>query len=142
MKNAPYNEYFILTNSDPYNYVLYKDFFYYAIISIYIFLIWYFVTVFKNYEAMKITDIGEGAWWLTVVAGIGFLMVFFALLTNRDTYPYSLAGLAFVILLSSMGIIIFNFDRNEIDKGFENDPTQLSYAFLLVYSFVSYFICS
>ena len=142
MRKNPYSEYFVLTNSDPYNYVLYKDFFYYIIISIYLFVIWYFVTVFKNYDAMKITNLGQSAWWLAVVSASGFFLAILSILSNKDRYPYSLTGLAFIVLLISMATVVYNFDKDEIAKGFENDPTQIAYAFLISYSFVSYFVCS
>ncbi len=61
---------------------------------------------------------------------------------NRESPQiYQLLGIIFILYLVNMGLVIFTFDRQEIDPRFEKDPCTIAYAFLLSYSFVNYFIC-
>lgn len=137
----PYASLFFLKNQDPNNYVLYKDFFYYSIWGVYLFLIWYYVTTMMNYNFMTRSDQGAVAWYFSLISIVSMFIVgtFGMWFTTRNFYP--LLGLGFSLILISMALTIFTFEKNEIDRGFENDPVQLAYVFLILYSFVSFFIC-
>ena len=132
---------FYLKNHDPNNYVLNKDFLYYSILSLYLFLIWYYVNVFRNYDFMIKTDEGGIAWYFSVISLCALTTVLFLSMTKRINNIYPLLGLGYSLLLISMAVLIFNYEKNEIDRGFENDPVQLAYIFLILYSFISFFIC-
>jgi len=138
--NYPYTALFFLKNQDPYNYVLYKDFFFYSIIATYVFLVWYYVTVMMNYNFMTKTNQGSISWYFALLSAVSLFIVatFGMLYTTKNFYP--LLGLSFTLVLISIGLTVFSFQTNEIDRGFENDPVQLGYIFLILYSFVSFFI--
>lgn len=136
----PYAALFFLKNQDPYNYVLYKDFFFYSIIAVYLFLVWYYVTVFMNYNFMTRTNEGGVAWYFALFSAVSMFLVGTVgmMYTTKNFYP--LLGLGFSLVLISVALTIFTFQMNEIDRGFENDPVQLGTIFLVLYSFVSFFI--
>ena len=58
---------------------------------------------------------------------------------SKKEYPSSWAGIVFILLLISMGMCLFTRDFRELDANFEKDPSRLAAAFLLSYTFVSYF---
>lgn len=137
----PYSGIFFLKNHDPNNYVLKKDFLFYSILSLYLFLFWYYVNVFRNYDFLIRSDEGGVAWYFSVIS-LGALMAVLGLsFFKRIQNIYPLLGLGYSLLLVSIAVLIFNYEKNEIDRGFENDPVQLAYIFLVLYSFISFFIC-
>lgn len=136
---GPYTNLFVLRNRDPRNDVLYKEFYLYSILMIYVFFFWYIVSVLDNYEYLVRTEKGTAIYYLTgFVAGCTLIAI--ALYYIQNKYPSSLFGIVFVLLLISMGICLFTFDVKQIDPRFEQDPSSLAISFLLAYSFVSYFI--
>jgi len=137
----PYGTLLFLKNKDPTNYVLYKDFFFYCIIGLYLFLVWYYIDVYRNYEFLTQTDEGGLVWYFSLISSISIFLSFLMKIFNKQKNFYPLLGLGFILLLTSFGILMFNFSVNEVEKGYENDPLQISYTFLLLYSFVSFFIC-
>ncbi len=137
----PYTGLFFLKNKDPDNYVLHKDFLFYSILSLYLFLVWYLVTMFMNYDFIAKTNEGSISWYFAVISAFSLVTVFTMSLYGKIPNVYPLLGLGFSLLLVSMSVLIFNYQKNEIDRGFENDPVQLSYMFLILYSFISFFIC-
>jgi hypothetical protein len=137
----PYSGIFFLKNHDPSNYVLHKDFIFYSILSLYLFLTWYYVNIFRNYDFMIKTNEGGISWYFSVISLTALATVFFLSFTQRINNIYPLLGLGYSLLLLSMAILIFNYEKNEIDRGFENDPVQLAYIFMILYSFISFFIC-
>ena len=133
------SKYFFLRNRDPYNQVLHKDFYLYSILMIYIFYFWYLVAVFENEEYLDRSNYGKAVFGLSTAVTVGSGLVILSMMANNYNYPNNLAGIVFILLLISMGICLFNFDLKEIDPRFEKDPSSLSAAFLIAYSFVSYF---
>jgi hypothetical protein len=140
----PYSRLFFLKNRDPSNYVLSRDFFFYSIVALYLFLLWYYALVFKNYNFLSRTDEGNSVWYLTLFSSVILLMVFslsyLSPVKSIGNSIYPLLGLGYSLLLVSMIVLIYHFDKNEIDRGFEYDPVQISFAFLSTYSFVSFFL--
>lgn len=137
--SGPYTNLFVLRNRDPTNDVLYKEFYLYSIMMIYVFFFWYIVSVLDNYDYLVRTEKGTAVYYLTgFVAGCTLIAIMLYYLQNK--YPSSLFGIVFVLLLISMGICLFTFDVKQIDPRFEQDPSSLAVSFLLAYSFVSYFI--
>ena len=140
MPYYPYSGIFFLKNHDPNNYVLHKDFLFYSILSLYLFLLWYYVNVFRNYDFMVKTNEGGISWYFAVISLAALSGVLFLSLTRRINNVYPILGLGYSLLLISMAVLMFNYEKNEIDRGFENDPVQLAYIFLILYSFISFFI--
>jgi hypothetical protein len=144
VQEHPYSRIFFLKNRDSANYVLNKDFFFWSIIGLYLFLIWYYVLIFKNYEFLnRVTphnNEGGVIWYFSAISAfcLFFVMLFGYYQKISNVYP--LLGLGYSLLLISMGVLFFTFNRNEIERGFENDPVQVAYVFLLLYSFVSFFL--
>jgi hypothetical protein len=142
--NSIYDEWFKMKNRDPFNYVNNKDFFFYAILSCQIFFFWFISTIFVNYEHIynNYGDWGKAITILNdiVIGMIGFLILIY-FFNRESTQIYPLLGIIFIIYLINMGMVIFTFDRHEIDPRFEKDPCYIAYAFLLSYAFVNYFIC-
>ena len=140
----PYSRIFYLKNRDPANYVLSKDFFFWSIISLYVFLLWYYVLVLKDYDYFeritKHTNEGLVIWYLALISAVclGIVALFGYYQKAKGIYP--LLGLGYSLLLTSMTVLVYTFRTNEIDRGFPNDPVQITYAFLLLYSFVSFFL--
>jgi TRAP-type uncharacterized transport system fused permease subunit len=139
-----YNDWFKLKNRDPYNYVNNKDFFFYAIIASHIFFFWFIASIFDNYEHIYYNygDWGKAITIINdiVIGLIGFLILIY--IFNRESNQiYPLLGIIFILYLINMAMVIFTFDRQEIDPRYEKDPTYIAYSFLISYAFVSYFIC-
>ena len=139
LDDNPNTRYFFLRNRDPKNQVLHKDFYLYSILMIYIFYFWYIVSVFENEEFLDRSNYGKAIFGITTAVAAGTGLVILSMIFNQYKYPNDLAGIVFILLLISMGITLFNFDLREIDPRFERDPSSLSAAFLIAYSFVSYF---
>ena len=139
-----YNEWFKLKNRDPTNYVINKDFFFYAILASHVFFFWFIATIFENYEHIyhNYGDWGKAITIINdiVIGMIGFLFLIF-IFDRNSTQIYPLLGIIFILYLINMGMVIFTFDRQEIDPRFERDPTYIAYSFLISYAFVSYFMC-
>lgn len=133
------SKYFFLRNRDPNNQVLQKDFYLYSIVMIYVFYFWYLVAVFENEEYLTRSDYGSALYGISIAVAAGTSLVIASMILNNYHYPNNLTGIVFILLLISMGICLFNFDLREIDHRFERDPSSLSAAFLIAYSFVSYF---
>ena len=140
MNKSPINNIFLLTNRDPSNYVLYKDSFVYAVISLYVFLFWYIVSVLDNWDKLSLDETGEAILYLTILVSAGLFIMLVSVLFKYE-YPYSLGGIIFILLLISIGLVIFSYQTNELHTEYTKDPVRLGITFLLVYSFVSYFIC-
>ncbi len=144
VQEHPYSRIFFLKNRDPANYVLSKDFFFWSIIALYIFLFWYYVLIFKNYDFLnRVTphnNEGGVIWYFSLVSAVClfFVMMFGYYQKMKNIYP--LLGMGYSLLLTSMGVLIFNFNANEIERGFEHDPVQITYIFLLLYAFISFFL--
>ena len=136
-----YGKFFFLRNRDPKNSVLYKDFYFFSIIMIYVFYFWYIIAVLDNEEQLtKLnSSSGELIFYLTLLVSIGTSLVLIYMTFNKNDYPSSWAGIVFVLLLISMGVCLFTRDFRELDPRFEKDPSSLAGAFLLAYTFVSYF---
>ena len=142
--NSIYDEWFKIKNRDPFNYVNNKDFFFYAILASQIFGIWFIATIFVNYEHIY-NNYGDWGKAITIINDIVIGMIGFLILiyffNNGSTQLYPLLGIIFILYLINMGMVIFTFDRHEIDPRFEKDPCYIAYAFLISYAFVNYFIC-
>lgn len=144
VQEHPYSRMFYLKNRDPANYVLSKDFFFWSIVSLYLFLIWYYVLIFKNYDFLNqgttLNNEGGLVWYFSLVSAVClfFVVVYGYYQKMKNVYP--LLGFGFSLLLTSMGLLIFNFRSNEVDRGYENDPVQIAYTFLLLYAFISFFL--
>lgn len=139
-----YDNYFKLKNRDPHNYVVNKDFFFYAIIASNILFLWFIGTIFENYEYLytHYGDTGKAVTILNdIIIGLIALLIVFYLINKGSNHIYQLLGIIFLLFLINLGIIIFNFDRNEIDPRYERDPVYIGYTFLIIYAFVSYYIC-
>ena len=140
VQEHPYSRLFFLKNRDPANYVLSKDFFYWSIITLYLFLIWYFVLIFENHNFLSRTNEGGIVLFFSLVAAVCLFFVFMYGYYQKIRNVYPLLGLGYSLLLVSMGVLVFNFEKNEINRGFEHDPVQIAYTFLIVYSFVAFFL--
>ena len=140
-KFPSYGKFFFLRNRDPGNNVLYKEFYFYSIIMIYVFYFWYIVAVLDNEEQLtKLNSVsGEAIFYLTLLVSIGTSLILIYMTFTKKDYPSSWGGIVFILLLISMGICLFTRDIKELDRKFEKDPSSLAVAFLLTYTFVSYF---
>lgn len=136
----PYSRIFFLKNRDPSNYILSRDFFFWSIIALYLFLIWYYVLIFKNYEFLNMINEGGVVWYFSLVSAIALFTVTMYGFYQKINNVYPLLGLGFSLLLMSMVVLVFNYQKNEIDRGFEHDPVQIAYVFLVLYAFVAFFL--
>lgn len=139
-----YDSYFKLKNRDPYNYVNNKDFFLYSILAVQIFFFWFIASIFQNYEYIYYNygDIGKTITILNdiIIGAIAFL-IFIYFINKESPQIYPLLGIIFILYLINISLVIFTFDRQEIDSRYERDPCSIAYSFLIIYAFVSYFIC-
>lgn len=138
-----YDTWFKLKNRDPLNYVNNKDLLFYGVLAVHVFFIWFIASIFDNYDYLDTyNDIGKTVVILNniVIASIGLLILIW-LFNKNNNQIYSLLGIMFILYLVSMFLVIFNFDKGEIDSEFHKDPVAIAYSFLLIYSFVNYFIC-
>lgn len=139
----PYGKYFFMKNKDPYNYVLNKDFFFYAILAVYLFFFWLIVSIYENYDwLMEVSSTGQAIAIINniVLALVGFL-IFISLINPNSPQIYPLGGIIFILFLVNISLLIFTFDIREISPYFESDPIALSQAFLISYAFISYYLC-
>lgn len=139
-----YDSWFKLKNRDPFNYVNNMDYFFYAILATQVFAVWFIATIFDNYEHIyhNYGDMGKTITILNdIVIGLVGLLIIIAITNRKSQQIYPLLGIVFILYLVNMGLVIYTFDRQEIDPRFEKDPCNIAYAFLLSYAFVSYFIC-
>ena len=142
--NSIYDSWFKLKNRDPYNYVNNKDFLFYAILASHVFFFWFIATIFENYDHLR-DNYGDQGNAITIIndviiGGIGFLFLLWLINKNSEQI-FSLLGIIFILYLVNIGLVVFNFDRNEIDPRYEKDPCYIAYSFLISYAFASYFIC-
>ena len=137
----PYSGYFHLTNKDPHNYVLYKDFFFYSVIAVYIFYFWLLITVLMNHEELERTDYGTTILVFNIIILVGTFLILAISFFNRENFPYSLAGIIFLLLLIEIILLVYYFDKKDLDPDYVKDPTSVAITFLIVYAFVSYFDC-
>jgi hypothetical protein len=140
VQEHPYSRLFFLKNRDPSNYVLSKDFFFWSIMGLYLFLLWYFVLIFENYPFLIRTNEGGVVWYFTLISAAALFLVFMFAYYQKARNIYPLLGLGYTLLLLSMVVLVFNYEKNEINRGFEHDPVQVAYIFLILYSFVSFFL--
>jgi len=142
--NSIYDSWFKLKNRDPFNYVNNKDFLFYAIVASHVFFIWFIATVFENYQDFidHHGDLGQAITLLNdiVIGAIGFLLLLW-IFNRNSTQIYPLLGIIFILYLVNVGLVIFNFEKNEIDEHYSKDPVRIANSFLIAYAFVSYFIC-
>jgi hypothetical protein len=144
MKEEGYNsyaQYFQLRNRDPSNYVLYKDFYFYSIIAIYIFYFWFLITVFINAENLERTNEGMLIIALNYIVLIGTVVVLLLGFINKERFPYPLAGIIFIVFLAELASLVAFFDKKDLDPSYEKDPVTIAFTFLILYAFVSYFTC-
>ena len=139
----PYGKYFFMKNKDPYNYVLNKDFFFYAILAVYLFFFWTIAAIYENYNyLMEVSTTGQTIAVINniVIAMVGFL-IFISLINPNSPQIYPLGGIIYILFLVNVALIIFTFDLREIDPFYEKDPVAVGLSFLIAYSFVSYYLC-
>lgn len=139
-----YDGWFRLKNRDPLNYVNNMEYFFYAILACQVFAIWFIASIFVNYEHIynNYGDWGKAITILNdIVIGLIGLLILIYFFNTKSNQIYPLLGIVFILFLINMGMVIFSFDRHEIDPRFEKDPCYIAYMFLLTYSFVSYYIC-
>lgn len=139
----PYGKYFFMKNKDPYNYVLNKDFFFYAILATYIFFFWVITAIYENYNwLMEVSSTGQVIAIINnIVLGFVVFLIFVSLINPNSPQIYPLGGIIFILFLVNISLLIFTFDIREISPYFEKDPIALSFAFLITYSFVNYYLC-
>lgn len=142
--NSVYDSWFKLKNRDPFNYVNNKDFLFYAIIASHVFFLWFIATIFENYQDLidRHGDLGQAITIINdiVIGLVGFLIIIW-FFDGNSTQIYPLLGITFILYLVNVGLVIFNFDNNEIDGDYHKDPVRVANSFLLAYAFASYFIC-
>lgn len=140
-KDHSYAKYFHLRNKDPKNYVLYKDFYFYSILAIYVFFFWLISTVIMNTDTLKRTSAGTAVLVFNyiVLGGVGLLFLLGFL--NRDTFPYSMAGIIFLLFIIELAVLLYHYDKRDLDSDYSKDPVSIAITFLLLYAFVSYFTC-
>lgn len=142
--NSIYDSWFKLKNRDPLNYVNNRDFLFYGILATHVFFIWFIATIFENYEHIY-HNYGDWGRAITIINDIVIGLIGFLILiwifdkTSKQIYP--LLGIIFILYLVNIAMVIFTFDRHEIDARYEKDPCYIAYSFLISYAFVSYFIC-
>jgi len=136
----PYGGLFFLKNKDPNNYILHREFFFYSILALYLFMLWYLANIFKNYDFLIRTNEGGVVWYFSVFSFAALMMVLAVSIFYASQNVYPLLGLGYSLLLVGMAVLLFNYQKNEIDRGFEHDPVQNAYIFLILYAFVSFFI--
>lgn len=138
---SPYSSYFQMTNKDPTNYVLFKDFYFYSIFATYIFYFWFLASVLLHYNEFKRTDYGNAILIFDILVLVGTIIILILALINKDNFPYPLAGIIFILFLVELAILFFYYDKKDLNSEYSQDPVSVGITFLLVYSFVSYFTC-
>lgn len=139
----PYGKYFFMKNKDPYNYVLNKDFFFYAILAVYVFFFWVIASIYENYNYfMEVSTTGQAiAIVNNIVMGLVGFLILISLINPNSPQIYPLGGIIFILFLINISLLVFSFDIREISPYFESDPIALSLAFLISYTFISYYLC-
>ena len=140
------NNALVFKNRDPNNYVLQNGYFSYFMLAKYVFFFWFIVTIFieENYDhlngAGNKDDIGRAIISLTIaIAALTFCIPVLYLFNKQ--FPDPIAGIVFLLLLTDLSLIFFNYDSREINVKFEKNPYYIGLIFLLVYCFVLYFDC-
>jgi len=139
--SSPYSSYFQMTNKDPTNYVLFKDFYFYSILANYLFYFWFLVSVLLHYDDFKRTDYGTVVVVFDIIVIVGTFIVLALSVVNKDRFPYPLAGIIFILLLVELAVLFFYYDKRDLDPEYARDPVSIGISFLLAYAFVSYFTC-
>ena len=138
-EQVPYSKYFIMRNKDNKNYVLYKDFYFYSIIAIYIFYFWYLITVIMHYKDFDKKIEGKAIVALAILVLVGTFLILTISFFSPNNYPYSMAGIIFLIFIIDLALLFWYYDKTEIDGDYSQDPVSIAITFLLTYTFVSYF---
>ena len=138
---SPFGKYFQIKNKDPDNVVLYKNFYFYSILGVYLFYFWYLFSVLINFNTLKNDNRGTFIYVNAIISLIGTLLVLLLAIYNKTKYPYELSGIVFIIYISGLATTLYIYEKLELDGRYERDPVSLGITFLLVYSFVSYFYC-
>lgn len=138
---SPYSSYFQMTNKDPSNYVLFKDFYFYSILATYIFYFWFLISVLLHYDELKTVDYGNAIIVFNIIIIVGTFIILFLSMVNKDRFPYPLAGIIFILLLIEFAMVFYYYDKRDLDPEYSKDPVSIAFSFLLTYTFVSYFTC-
>jgi len=138
---SPYSSYFQMTNKDPSNYVLFKDFYFYSILATYVFYFWFLISTLIHYDDLKTTDQGLTIIVFSIIIIVGTFIVLGLSMVNKDRFPYPLAGIVFILLLIEFAILFYYYDKRDLDPEYSRDPVSIGISFLLAYAFVSYFTC-
>lgn len=138
---SPYSSYFQMTNKDPSNYVLFKDFYFYSILATYVFYFWFLISTLIHYDDLKTTDQGLTIIVFSIIIIVGTFIVLGLSMVNKDRFPYPLAGIVFILLLIEFAILFYYYDKRDLDPDYSRDPVSIGISFLLAYAFVSYFTC-
>mgnify|MGYP003652574904 CR=1 FL=1 len=139
--SSPYSSYFQMTNKDPANYVLFKDFYFYSILANYVFYFWFLISVLLHYDDFTRTDYGTVVVIFDIIVIVGTFIVLALSVVNKDRFPYPLAGIIFILLLIEFAVLFFYYDKRDLDPEYSRDPVSIGISFLLAYAFVSYFTC-
>lgn len=138
---SPYSSYFQMTNKDPSNYVLFKDFYFYSILATYVFYFWFLISVLLHYDDLKTVDYGNAIIVFDIIVIVGTFIVLGLSMVNKDRFPYPLAGIVFILLLIEFALLFYYYDKRDLDPEYSKDPVSIGITFLLAYTFVSYFTC-
>ena len=113
--SSPYSSYFQMTNKDPSNYVLFKDFYFYSILANYVFYFWFLVSVLLHYDDFTRTDYGTVVVVFDIIVIVGTFIVLALSVVNKDRFPYPLAGIIFILLLVELAVLFFYYDKRDLD---------------------------
>lgn len=138
---SPYSSYFQMKNRDPNNYVLFKDFYFYSILAIYVFYFWILASVLLHYDQLERTDYGTTIITFDILVLAGTFIVLALAFINRNNFPYPLAGIVFLLFLVELAVLFYYFDKRDLSPEYAKDPVSIAITFLLLYTFVSYFTC-
>jgi fatty acid desaturase len=138
---SPYSDYFKLRNKDPSNYVLFKDFYLYSIIAIYVFYFWFLSSTLLHYDNLKRNDHGMAIIILSIIVLIGTFIVLSLGFINNKRFPYELTGIVFLLFLINLSLVLYYYDKRDLDADYSQDPVSIGITFLILYAFVSYFTC-
>jgi len=138
---SPYSSYFKLRNKDPNNYVLFKDFYLYSIIAIYIFYFWFLASTLLHFSTLENKEIGLVIVSFSIIILVGTFITLALSFINPNKFPYSLSGIVFLLFLINISLVLFHYDKRDLDPEYAKDPASIGITFLVLYSFVSYFTC-
>ena len=139
--NSPYSRYFKLRNKDPNNYVLFKDFYFYSIIAIYVFYFWFLASTLINYDKLEHNEHGTIIIVLSIIILVGTFIVLLLGFINNKKFPYELSGIVFILFLVNIALVLYHYDKRDLDADYSQDPVSIGITFLILYAFVSYFTC-